>query len=126
MIVKKLALISGKLIICKWFVSAHNENILKQSGQIFFKTTGNAWKYLQVPRAQTNFMKDIPSFMKIGHCVLIREAKVYLRCWQETYIHLYRQHDNWNLSGPSSIAGSPQSVIEACSYFFFQGGSQKC
>ena len=37
-------------------------------GQIFFKTAGNAWKYLKVPRAQTNFMKDIPSFTKIDTC----------------------------------------------------------
>ena len=43
--------------------------------------------------------------MKISHCILIREAKVALWCWQETYIHLYRQRDNWYLSGPSSIAG---------------------
>ena len=42
---------------------------------------------------------------------------------KHTYICI-RQRDNWNLSGPSSIAGGAQSVIEACSYFF-KGGSQK-
>ena len=31
----------------------------------------------------------IPDVTKICHCVLIREAKVYLFCWQATYIHIY-------------------------------------
>ena len=46
----------------------------------------------------------------------LRLAKVYLFGWQATsiypyivtYIHPYRERDNENLSGPSSIAGSPQ------------------
>ena len=59
----------------------------------------------------------IPSLMKIGHCVLIRE-------WRFTFdvdekptsvhtsihpsVHPYRQRYKWKLSGPSSIAGGPQ------------------
>ena len=81
-----------------------HENILKQWGKSFSK---------QLEMPSTNLKKDIPSFTKIGHCILIREAKVYLWCWQETNIHLYRQRDNWNLSGPSNIADGPQSVIQA-------------
>ena len=58
----------------------------------------------------------IPSFMKIGHCILIRERRFTFWCWRETYIstyictyiHPYRQCDKWKLSGPSSIAGGPQ------------------
>ena len=53
----------------------------------------------------------IPSLTKISHCILIRERRFTFWCWRETYIctyiHLYRQRDNWNLSVPSSIAGGP-------------------
>ena len=46
----------------------------------------------------------IPSFTKIGHRVLLIEAKVYLFCGRVTYIHPYihpyRHRDNENLFGP--------------------------
>ena len=48
---------------------------------------------------------------KIGHCILIREAKVYLLMLTRNlhpYISTYRQRDKWKLSSPSSIAGGPQ------------------
>ena len=115
----RIALISVKSIICKWFVSGHMKTFWNNEANLFFKTTGNAWKnsYYQGPKLHEG---HTPSFTKIGHCVLIREAKVYL--WR---VHLYRQRDNWNLSGPSSIAGGPQSVSEACSYVFKGGGVTK-
>ena len=51
--------------------------------QIFFKTTGNAWKYIGTKaRAQTNFMKDIPSFTKIGHCLI--EKSIISRSAKDT------------------------------------------
>ena len=65
----------------------------------------------------------IPSLMKIGHCVLIKETKVYLlmltrnllhQCIHTSvhlHAHTYRQRDKWKISRPSSIAGSPQNII---------------
>ena len=55
----------------------------------------------------------IPSFMKIGRCIL---AKVYLfvdeKPTSSIIHHTYRQRDNENLSGPSSITGGPQKRDE--------------
>ena len=46
---------------------------------------------------------------KIGHCVLIREWKFTFWCWRDTSVRPFIQ-TAWQmkLSGPSSIAGSPQ------------------
>ena len=81
----------------------------------------NNWKCLEVPRAQTNSMKDIPSFTKIGHCILIREANIRFT-FDVDKKHTYICTDSVTTeSGPSSIAGGPQSVIEVCSYFLSRG-----
>ena len=105
-------------MICGWT----HENILKQWGKSFSKQLempGSTHKY-QGPKLHEGH-RPTKLYENWSDCILIREAKVYLWC-----VHLYRQRDNWNLSGPSSIAGGPQSVIEACSYFFQGGGgSQK-
>ena len=57
-----------------------------------------------------------PSFMEIGHCALLREAKVGLPFWLTSNlhpsIHTCRHHDNKNLSGPSSIADSQQKDLQ--------------
>ena len=52
----------------------------------------------------------IPSLMKFGHCVLIRERRFTFWCWRETYIStsIHTERDKWKLSGPSSIAGGTQ------------------
>ena len=54
----------------------------------------------------------IPSFMKIGHHVLLMQRRLGFFGIRNLYIHpsmhSYRQRDSKNLSDPSSIAGSPQ------------------
>ena len=42
-------------------------------------------------------------FYKFGHCVLLREAKVYRFSWQATYIHPYRQVWQWKCKWSFSL-----------------------
>ena len=98
---------------------------MQNSGYLHFLLLANQNKYanelfnMRIRWRQTTWVTlvptttNIPSFMKISHCVLV---KVYLFCWRATIheftssIHPCRQRDNCrNLSGPSSIAGCPQN-----------------
>ena len=95
-----LFVISQSEQICKWGIKYAHSVTTDHVGSTCAPTT------------------HIPSLKKIGHWVLIRKGRLTFSCWRETYIHLYihtnihtsRQHDKWKLSGPSSIAGSPQKV----------------
>ena len=67
-----------------------------------------------------------PLTKKIGHCVLIRERRFTFWCWWDLtsihpYIHIYRHHYNWKLSGPSSIAGGPQKAAYCIGFWNCQG-----
>ena len=55
-------------------------------------------------------MKDIPSFTKIGHCVLIREANIRFT-FDVDKKHTYICTDSVTTeSGPSSIAGGQGGI----------------
>ena len=96
-----------KLWIFDFFVISQSEQICKWGIKYAHSVTTDHVSSTCGPTTH------IPSFTKIGHCVLIREAKVYLWCDEKPtsihlYIHPYRQRDKWKLSGPSSISGGSQ------------------
>ena len=64
-----LFVISQSEQICKWGIKYAHSVTTDHMGSTCAPTT------------------HIPSFTKIGYCVLIREAKIYLFCWWATYIH---------------------------------------
>ena len=107
-------------MICEWT----HENILKQWGISFSKQLempGSTYRY-QGPK-QTSWR----TYQVLRNSVIAfsLRSKGLLMLTRNMYPYICTdQRDNWNLSGPSSIAGGPKPVIEACSYFF-QRGSQK-
>ena len=56
---------------------------------LFFITNQNRYTQMRYLYAHSVTTNHIPSFMKISHRILIREAKVYLFGWRAIDIHPY-------------------------------------